>query len=316
MANVDEQYKCQKCGKTMIKSNKLLHDLRCNPSVNVNSNNSNNSLDNHNLNNNFNNNNFNNNNINNNNLNNYNYNLNNNIIFNNNFNNNINNYNNNNINPFLFYKDFIFDKGDNNDFLCDICGLKLKLKDKADHLLCHQMELNGDEKNIENIDLNNSIGEDSDRSHHIFDSFRRNRNRSNLYRNINLNNSNFNRYRINSSVDDDNEEDNFIEGNALGDSDNNSLNIEDDGDLSDYDDGLDEDIIQSYPISKIKDIDKLDEEKKKCLICIENFKNNDDSIILPCIHIFHSECIKKWMKKKNLCPICKSKIDNNNKDLY
>jgi len=79
---------------------------------------------------------------------------------------------------------------------------------------------------------------------------------------------------------------------------------------SDKNDGLDQNTIDSFPISQIKDINKLDEEKKKCLVCLENFKTGEYTIILPCIHIFHSECIKKWMKAKNICPIFKYKIDS------
>ena len=77
---------------------------------------------------------------------------------------------------------------------------------------------------------------------------------------------------------------------------------------SSNDGGLKEDIIRNYPITKIKNPRKLSENKKKCLICLENFKKGDNSIVLPCIHIFHSECIKTWMKKKNSCPLCKNKI--------
>ena len=70
-------------------------------------------------------------------------------------------------------------------------------------------------------------------------------------------------------------------------------------------DSDDDEITKKYPISKIYSIDKLSEDKKKCLICQENFKNGENSINLPCIHIFHYECIKKWLKEKKCCPICK-----------
>ena len=286
MANIEEQYKCQKCGNTLLKSNKMLHDLRCNPSINVISNNSINSIENGGKNNLNNNNNFAS------------------SLNNNNFNNSLNNnVNNNNIDPFLIYSNFILGQDNNNDFLCDMCGLKMKLKDKADHLLCHQMNLNENDNNIEDREFNDNvidpIEEDLDiNRNYLFDNPIENRNR---LRDRNLDIFNNNRRRIiNNSYDEEEEG-----GNVNGD---NSL----DDDLFDDYDGLDEDIIQSYPISKIKDINKLDEEKKKCLICLDNFKNNDDSIILPCIHIFHAECIKKWLKNKNSCPICKSKIDNNN----
>ena len=224
MANIDEQYKCQKCGSTLLKSNKLLHDLKCNPSINVISNNSINSPEN--KNNNLNNN------INNNNLNNdiNNFDIFDDNDFNKSLNNNFNN-NNNNINPFLIYNHFISDKDNNNDFLCDICGLKMKLKDKADHLLCHQMNLNENENNIEDRELNGNdidpIGYHFD-NNYLFDSFRRNRDR---LRDRNLINNN-RREIINNSLDDDEDEE---EGdNVVG----NSYNSLDDEFLDDYNDGL------------------------------------------------------------------------------
>ena len=38
------------------------------------------------------------------------------------------------------------------------------------------------------------------------------------------------------------------------------------------------------------------------------FVKNDEIMNLPCVHIFHSNCIKKWMKRQDICPICKNKI--------
>ena len=64
-----------------------------------------------------------------------------------------------------------------------------------------------------------------------------------------------------------------------------------------------------YPISVIKDINKLVEDKKRCIICLENFKNGDESIILPCVHIFHSKCIRRWVERKRTCPFCNYKIN-------
>jgi len=42
-----------------------------------------------------------------------------------------------------------------------------------------------------------------------------------------------------------------------------------------------------------------------CPICIGKFNKNLVTI-LPCKHIFHKTCIKKWLiKESNLCPICR-----------
>ena len=49
-----------------------------------------------------------------------------------------------------------------------------------------------------------------------------------------------------------------------------------------------------------------------CCICLEN--NDDKSVSILCNHVFHHNCIKKWVEysiRENnimLCPICKEKI--------
>lgn len=43
---------------------------------------------------------------------------------------------------------------------------------------------------------------------------------------------------------------------------------------------------------------------KECNICLDEFKINDNICFLPCLHFFHSECIKSWIKKSNKCPLC------------
>ena len=74
----------------------------------------------------------------------------------------------------------------------------------------------------------------------------------------------------------------------------------------------DEEILNELPETQIEDVNKLDPEKKNCIICLEDFKNGDKAIILPCIHIFHNECIKNWLKTQNTCPICKYKLTGEN----
>jgi hypothetical protein len=44
----------------------------------------------------------------------------------------------------------------------------------------------------------------------------------------------------------------------------------------------------------------------KCVICYTDF--NDDSISLPCSHVFHSACILTWFEKKMECPFCKTRM--------
>ena len=82
--------------------------------------------------------------------------------------------------------------------------------------------------------------------------------------------------------------------------------------IGNRDNPTDEEIINELPETTIEDVSKLDQEKKNCIICLENFKNGDKAIILPCIHIFHNECIKKWLQTQDSCPICKHKLTREN----
>ena len=70
-------------------------------------------------------------------------------------------------------------------------------------------------------------------------------------------------------------------------------------------------ILNKLPVVKIADINKLNDENKRCVICLEDFKNNDKSIYLPCFHLFHEKCITDWINmKKRFCPLCRSIINN------
>ena len=71
-------------------------------------------------------------------------------------------------------------------------------------------------------------------------------------------------------------------------------------------------IVSELPENQIDDINKLDNDKKNCVICMEDFKNGDKSTNLPCLHMFHTNCIQSWLKKQNTCPICKFKLTEDN----
>ncbi|KAK7324551.1 hypothetical protein VNO77_28197 [Canavalia gladiata] len=49
-----------------------------------------------------------------------------------------------------------------------------------------------------------------------------------------------------------------------------------------------------------------DQETDSCIICQDEFKNQEKIGILRCEHEYHADCLKKWLLVKNVCPICKS----------
>ena len=51
-------------------------------------------------------------------------------------------------------------------------------------------------------------------------------------------------------------------------------------------------------------------QSKECAICFVEFKEDDMITPLSCDikHYFHTECIERWIKVKNECPLCRAEI--------
>jgi len=47
-------------------------------------------------------------------------------------------------------------------------------------------------------------------------------------------------------------------------------------------------------------------ENNECIICLESMIINDKVRILECGHMYHYDCINKWIEKKKEinCPLC------------
>ena len=124
---------------------------------------------------------------------------------------------------------------------------------------------------------------------------------------------------------------NFGNGFTNGDFNNlnnfNNINVENnyDNDLDDEDDDMEggeedeEDLflkkrnqfileLDEFQFKHLKKYSALKEDK--CAICLLKYKGADIIKEFPCKHIFHKNCIFKWLKKSNVCPLCKYDITN------
>jgi hypothetical protein len=76
-----------------------------------------------------------------------------------------------------------------------------------------------------------------------------------------------------------------------------------------------EDIKNDLPEPFYLDEQKLEKlqnsDNDKCLICLEEFKIKNQVLYLPCLHLFHSRCIVRWLLDKNTCPICLANYNGN-----
>ena len=135
--------------------------------------------------------------------------------------------------------------------------------------------------------INPNLGQNSNR--YAIPSFNQNSNRQ--VNQINLNQN------INSRVNNSNvAQNNIYNSNVLF----NTTN------LSDFDKKKD-DLFVEMDQYQYKHIQKYDGRREtECAICLEEFKRNDIiKEFYKCKHIFHKDCLKNWLKRSNVCPLCK-----------
>ncbi|KAJ7962936.1 E3 ubiquitin-protein ligase [Quillaja saponaria] len=53
-------------------------------------------------------------------------------------------------------------------------------------------------------------------------------------------------------------------------------------------------------------------EDAVCCICLAKYQDEDELRELPCCHVFHVECVDKWLKINASCPLCKSEVGESN----
>jgi hypothetical protein len=48
------------------------------------------------------------------------------------------------------------------------------------------------------------------------------------------------------------------------------------------------------------------EGEDRCTICFLSLEDGDRVGSLKCNHLFHSECLKLWLQRRNACPLCQT----------
>jgi hypothetical protein len=56
----------------------------------------------------------------------------------------------------------------------------------------------------------------------------------------------------------------------------------------------------------IAESDDEDDEDANCTICFAPLLDGDRVGSLPCNHVFHAECLKSWVQRRNVCPLCQA----------
>eukprot|EP01017_Pseudomicrothorax_dubius_P005957 TRINITY_DN11628_c0_g1_i2.p1 TRINITY_DN11628_c0_g1~~TRINITY_DN11628_c0_g1_i2.p1 ORF type:complete len:133 (+),score=15.07 TRINITY_DN11628_c0_g1_i2:80-478(+) len=56
-------------------------------------------------------------------------------------------------------------------------------------------------------------------------------------------------------------------------------------------------------------VERGDETRTTCLICMENFSGDHEIIELPeCHHVFHAKCAQEWLQRNATCPYCRNDV--------
>ena len=62
--------------------------------------------------------------------------------------------------------------------------------------------------------------------------------------------------------------------------------------------------IRSLGATRIQ-VEEGNKNVQQCVICQEEYRDGEKVTCMPCLHMFHKDCITKWLLRSHLCPICK-----------
>ncbi|MCL7032054.1 hypothetical protein MKW94_023940 [Papaver nudicaule] len=73
------------------------------------------------------------------------------------------------------------------------------------------------------------------------------------------------------------------------------------------DQGLDRKVLDTFPVFVHPDV-KNKRSVRDCAVCLGEFEDGDVLRLLSCDHVYHTDCIGKWLVSNSTCPLCRSEL--------
>ncbi|CAF0746850.1 unnamed protein product [Brachionus calyciflorus] len=74
--------------------------------------------------------------------------------------------------------------------------------------------------------------------------------------------------------------------------------------------GASEEMIETNTLTFCYEFEEKEEhEREKCTICLNEYENSENVRRLPCMHLFHVNCVDQWLKMNKKCPMCRVDIE-------
>ncbi|XP_032676346.1 uncharacterized protein LOC116846522 isoform X2 [Odontomachus brunneus] len=64
-----------------------------------------------------------------------------------------------------------------------------------------------------------------------------------------------------------------------------------------------------HKYKRVKKVENGDDATEKCTICLCEFEDCENVRRLPCMHLFHIDCVDQWLCTNKRCPICRVDIE-------
>lgn len=64
-----------------------------------------------------------------------------------------------------------------------------------------------------------------------------------------------------------------------------------------------------HKYKRVKKVENGDDATEKCTICLSEFEDCENVRRLPCMHLFHIDCVDQWLCTNKRCPICRVDIE-------